>query len=234
MTVETGVQTESEAETQEQGQGSSSDQQSNWEQARQTMAEQKQRMELLEQQNRLLQQQQALYQSNQIQQQQQPAQQPQPWEEVPDEEVLTGADFKKAMAQAAQSFEGSVNSRLESQQRELKTMAMRSQYPDYEKVVGYALKEAETNPGLAQAIATSSDPHTLAYELGKRSETYQSELAVKTKSREAERIIENSQKPGSVNGAVTGSGNLSKAEHFMSMSDREFESYVAKVKRGIL
>lgn len=207
-----------------------SDKEANFAALRETAAEQKQRLGELERHNQFLQQQQAIFQANALQRQEPQAQKPMPWESVNEDDVLTGADLKRTMQQSYEVMQGDLN----QQKQELKKMAFKSQYPDYNEVVGYALKEAERNPALSQAMQSSSDPYTLAYEIGKRSEAYQTQHAQVKTSADAKRIMENSQKPGSVNAASTGSGALSKAQHFMSMDDRAFEAHIAKVKRGVL
>lgn len=200
----------------------------NWQQARETMAQQKQQLDELAQQNQLLQQQQAMIQANAMQQAPQNVQSADPLQSMSDDDVLTGADFKKAIAGQVSQFQ----SALDKQSQQVKQMAMQSQYPDYQEVVGYTLRNANNDPALAQAIASSSDPQLLAYQLGKANPEYQQAQQAKKHSADAQRIVENSQKPSAVSTAATGSGALSRADWFLNCSDRDLEQHIAKVKAG--
>jgi len=239
MTKEdTGVTEEHVADAQPQGQKESlppaqdvqpDDQEINWKQANETMAEQKKKLEALEQQNQLLQQQQALIQANAMQQTTPVAQPVDPMAQLSDDDILTGADFKKAIESQRKEFKKAI----QEQQNAIQQMATRSQYPDYEEVVGYTLRQAQNDPNLANAIASSSNPQLLAYQLGKANPEYTQAKQAKKQSAQAQRIVENAQKPGSVNNASTGSSALSKADWFMSCSDNDFEQHIAKIKGGL-
>jgi|DEB0MinimDraft_3_1074331.scaffolds.fasta_scaffold43466_2 hypothetical protein len=223
MTDQEGVQ-EVVAEPQAEQEAPEQDsQQINWQRANETMAQQKKRLDELEQQNRMFQQQQMLYQ-----QQAQAAKQStaSPLDSIADDDIVTGAEFKGTMSKLLQAEKQQFESALQQQQRELKTLSMRAQYSDYDKVVANTLKKAENDPALAQAIASSSDPHRLAYEIGRASMPAQQQV------NDAKRIVENAQKPGSVSQAATGGSALAKVDYFMNMSDADFERHIASVKRG--
>ena len=203
-------------------------QEMNWQAAQQTMAEQKQALEQLKQQNQTYQQQLGVFQ-NYMNQQQASASQSSPLDSISDDDVITGGEMKRAMQSMLSEKERVFQEQMEAQKSQLAVMNLRSQYPDYENVVGNTLKMAENNPELAEAIRTSSNPALLAYQLGKATAPQANQQAA-----QAQRIVENSQKPGSATHAATGGSALSKVDYFMDMSDADFEAHVGKVKRGLL
>jgi hypothetical protein len=101
---------------------------------------------------------------------------------------------------------------------------------DYDDAVQAALKLAETDPDLANAISTSANPNVLAYQLGRAHMQ-----DTQKKAAEAQRIVENAQKPGAANAAATSAGSaLNKVDFFQDMSDQDFLRHVAKVKAGLI
>lgn len=229
MTEETGVTEEAAAPQAEPQEAQQSNQEVNWQAAQQTMAEQKTALEEAQRQNQTYQQQLNVFQNYMNQQQQQQVAQPAaaPMDTFSDDDVMTGADMKRALGSMMEQKEQQFQKKLEEQQSQLAVMGMRSQYSDYDQVVQNAIKMAETNPELAEAIRTSSNPGLLAYQLGKAHAPQANEQAAAAK-----RIVENSQKPGSASQAATGGSALSKVDFFSDMSNQEFESHIAKVKRG--
>jgi len=223
MTEEQGVHAETVAESQEPATQEQPNQQDvNWKAANETMAQQKQEIEQLKQrENLLLQRQQEMLQSPPPAQQ--AAQPANPFEGMDEQDVATVGDFQRVLSQKEQTF----NQQMDSVNKQLKLMGYRSQFSDYDNVVQNTLKKAETNPALAQAIASSSDPHLLAYELGRE----QAQGNAK-KAAEAQRMVENAQKPGSVSNAPTGGSSLSAVDYIKNLSDSEFEAKIAAVKRG--
>ena len=209
-----------------------SSQEINWQKANETMAEQKRRLEELEQRNQTYQQQLGVFQNYMSQMQQQSSQQSQsPLDRISEDDVITGGEFKAALQSMMQEKEQSFQQKLAQYEQQMSVMQMKAQYPDYDNVVRETVKMAEQNPALAEAIRSSSNPHLLAYQLGKAN-TGNSAMASR-QVEEARRMVENSQKPGSLAGATGGGGALSKADFIMNMSDQDFENHVAKVKRGL-
>lgn len=204
-----------------------SNQEVNWQAAQQTMAQQKQALEDAQRQNQTYQQQLNVFQNYMNQQQQQPAQAASPMDSLSDDDVITGADMKRALGSMMAEKEKQFQTELEQQKSQLAVMNMRSQHSDYDQSVQNAIKMAETNPELAEAIRTSSNPGLLAYQLGKGTNPQASEQAAAAK-----RIVENAQKPGSSTQAATGGSALSKVDFFMDMSNQDFEKHIAGVKRG--
>lgn len=228
MTEEMGVTEEAAAPQPEAPQ--QSNQEMNWQAAQETMAQQKQALDQLNQQNQTYQQQLNVFQNYMNQQQTQQVAQPSasPLDFISDDDVVTGSEVKKAFSSAFSEKEKQFNQRIEQQEQQLNLLRMKAEHPDYQEVVQSAIKMAETNPELAEAIRTSSNPGILAYQLGKANHVPQpSEQAVAAK-----RIVENAQKPGSAAQAATGGSALSQADYFMDMSPQDFEAHIAKVKRG--
>lgn len=227
MTEENTGEMESDAGAQ--GSAGEQPQENHWENARKTMAEQKQKLDLMEQEqqrlkseSQLWQQQAMLYQANMNKQEPHTS----PWESIKDEDIVTGAEFKKAIT----SWTSSAEKKLEETTSQLKTMAYKKERDDWDQCVSLALEEAQRDPALLQALASSSDPHLMAYRVGRSSERYKPKERVQESS-EAKAILSNAQVPSSINSATTGHAPLSKAERYLSMSDAEFEAHIASVKR---
>lgn len=220
MTEQMGAQAETVAVSQEQ---ESQAENPNWKAAREAMAQQKQELENVKQQNALLQR----WATQQDSVQQQVAQPASPFEGLNKDDVVTVGDlegvFNKALEQKEQVF----NQKIATLEKKQKLYESRSQYENYDEVVRNTMKKAESNPALARAIASSENPHLLAYELGKPDTA----KAVQQKA-DGQRILENAQKPGSVSQASTGGAALSGVDHIMGLSDADFEARIASVKRG--
>lgn len=199
------------------------DQDKNWKAAHETMAQQKRENEELRgQMNLLLQRQQELNAA--VHQRQQESRRPaDPFEGLDPQDVPTVSDFQRVLAHEKAQFA----SELESLKKQQRLSAYRSTLEDYDNVIQAALKETEHDPELAEAMATSSNPHLLAYRLGKSG--YE---AQKRKQAEAQRLLDNANKPGSVTQANSGGSAMSAMDHVWNMSDEEFNARIAKIKRG--
>lgn len=103
------------------------------------------------------------------------------------------------------------------------------QNPDYDSVINEHYADlAKSNPRLNQAVLSSKDASLLAYELGKARQLSKSKA-----QKEVDRIVENAQKPTSINNAVGGGASaISHADKIRSMTRQEFEAYTAKVMRN--
>lgn len=235
---EMGVTEENVASSQEEQ--TSDGQQINWQKANETMAQQKQELEQLRQEKARMEQQQQLYQAY-LQSQYQnsgaasaQAQQMEedPWAEIPDEDVPLGSNIKKTFGRVLEKEKQGFQQTINELRAELNAMKLQASNSDYKEVVTYGLKAAQTDPQLANAIATSTNPALLAYQLGKAHPEYQEKVWASKQSEEAKKIVENSQKPGSMTRATTGSSPLSKASFFMDLGDDDFEKHIAKIKTG--
>jgi hypothetical protein len=189
-----------------------SDQDKNWAATREQLSQFKRENERLQQQ---MQQLHAAYQQG-ANQPQQPVQN--------EDDLMTVGEFKRALAEKEAMF----------QQRLQETQVL-SRYSDFNDVVNEqnftALKEQF--PGLGDAVMSSSNPNLLAYALGKHSPSYRDRLAKRQEATQnAQQILDNSQKPGSVSTSMTGGSPISRAEYYAGMSDEEFNAKVAQVKRS--
>jgi len=113
---------------------------------------------------------------------------------------------------------------------ELTTIQM---HPDYAEVLEkYVVPLVKQKPHLAEGIQKSSNKSLFAYELGKMAQQVQERQVASTTNENAQRIVENSKKPGTLSQAG-GQGALSKADYFASMSDQEFMKFASKNLDGI-
>jgi len=99
-------------------------------------------------------------------------------------------------------------------------------HPDYAEVIEkFALPLVQQKPHLAEGIHGARNKALFAYELGKMAQQMQHvQRPVEqppARSPIAERIVENARKPGTLSQAG-GSGALSQADYYASMSDAEF------------
>lgn len=224
--------------TEENVASSHTDKEINWQKANETMSEQKKEIESLRQEKSRMEQQQQLYQAylqsayTPQSQQGQPAQEEDPWAEIPDEDVPMGSNIKKAFGKVLSKEKQQFNETVGQLRAELNSLKLQSSHSDYKDVVMYGLKAAQADPNLANAMASSSNPALLAYQLGKAHPEYQEKQWNQKQSDEAKRIVENSQLPGSANRAATGGSPLSKTNFFMDCSDEDFEKHIAKIKYG--
>jgi len=183
----------------------------NWKAVREELSSYKTKINNLEQQNQHLQS--AYQNANQPQQPQQS-----------DDDIMTVGEFRRALAEKEAVI-----------QQQLAETRTRSMYSDYNDVVNEdnfrQLKEQY--PGLGDAIMTSKNPNLLAYAIGRSSDSYQQRSAQKQESvQNAEQIMANAQKPGSISNSMTGGSTISRAEQYAGMSDQEFEQKVVSVKRS--
>jgi hypothetical protein len=92
----------------------------------------------------------------------------------------------------------------------------------------YVLPMIKNDPVLAYKIQHSKDPAATAYKLGKLSDDYEENMAEKTVSPKAEKILKNSQRPTSSNAA----GSLkTQADKYANMSQAEIWAESQKYAR---
>jgi hypothetical protein len=126
-------------------------------------------------------------------------------------------------------------------QERLEELEVQTRLPDYVEVMEkYTIPLVKQKPHLAEGIRGAQNKAMFAYELGKLAQ--QGQLANQpppaapqpeaAKPNYAERIIENSRKPGTLSGAG-GQGALSKADYFATMSDQEFMRMASRNLEGI-
>lgn len=115
----------------------------------------------------------------------------------------------------------------------LEELQVAQQHPDYAEVIEkYALPLVKAKPHLAEGIQGATNKALFAYELGKMAQQMQAPQVQAQRSEKAERIIENSKKPGTLSQAG-GQGALSKADYYATMSDQEFMKFANRHLEGI-
>lgn len=125
-------------------------------------------------------------------------------------------------------------------QAKLEELQVQQQHPDYAEVIEkYALPLVKQKPHLAEGLQGASNKALFAYELGKMAQQMQGQQVIQQKAAEvvqrsenAQRMVENSRKPGTLSQAG-GQAALSKADYFASMSDQEFMKMATKNLEGI-
>lgn len=118
--------------------------------------------------------------------------------------------------------------RMEYEQREANLLARMEElqvqqlHPDYVEVIEkYTIPLIKEKPHLAEGLTGASNKAMYAYELGQMAQKLQNTVNTSQKSESAQRMVDNSRKPGTLSQAG-GQGALSKADYFATMSDQEF------------
>lgn len=137
-------------------------------------------------------------------------------ESLSDDDVLTVGEAKRYLQK--------MNSQYEMSLQELK---ISQKYPDYQEVVTKYLPEVlKQNPDLRSSLQKTQD-YELAYYLAKNSDSFKQNHKKAKKNEDAERIIQNSQRSGSLS-AVGQTSPISQAKRFKDMPDEEFKKMVNK------
>jgi hypothetical protein len=142
-----------------------------------------------------------------------------------DSDVPNVGEIRKAWAEK----EAAYNERLEELQ-------VANAHPDYAEVLQkYGKKLAETDPLFVQGLRGAENKAAFAYQYAKREQRIQQlEESMKQNSApptqpsaNAQRIVENARKPGTLSQAG-GQGALSQADYFATMSDEDFMRIASK------
>lgn len=153
----------------------------------------------------------ALNQANQS-----PPKQKDAFDGLEDGDVMTVGEFKKLTSGLTNQFKMSIE--------ELK---MAQKHPDYQEVITKYLPDVlKTNPGLKSSLQKTQD-YDLAYYLAKNSDMYRKENKKSKQSADAQRLVENSQKAGSLS-SLGATSPISQAKRYKDMPDKEFRELVAK------
>lgn len=182
----------------------------------------------MKQANQTLQDQVALYQANTGQRQQEtPQNQP---EGPADDDLMTHGEFKNLLNAEASKISGAIG--------EIRMMQENS---DYTTIIKEHLPNVLKNsPALQQAIRTSSNPYVLAYSLGKTDPAYIKKVNEQNLNKggnasqqqaDAQKIIDNAQKPGSASLASGAGGGISGASLYENMTDDQIRARAEEVKR---
>ena len=145
-------------------------------------------------------------------------------DEINSDDLITGAQLKQAMAEREAEY-----------QLQLGELQVKAQYSDYDEVTAkYGVPLIEKEPDLAQGFLASNNKAAYLYKIGKLAMSADRPAPEPVMqpppqpSQAAQRIVENSRKPGTLSNAVGGAGNLSKADYYATMSDSEFHAMVQR------
>lgn len=149
---------------------------------------------------------------------QQRSQQPPPdeTESLSEDDVLTVRDAKKFISKMNKEYQMSIQE-----------LRMSQKHPDYQQVVTKYLPEVlKTNPSLRSTLEQTQD-YELAYYLAKNSDSYKSDHKKAKKNADAERIVENASRTGSLS-SVGQTSPINTAKRYRDMSDDEFRKTVQR------
>lgn len=128
-----------------------------------------------------------------------------------DDDVLTVGEAKKF-----------INNMNKQYKMSLDELRVTQKYPDYTDTVTKYLPEVlKQNPGLRASLEQTQD-YELAYYLAKNSESYKKEHKTQKKNADAERIVQNATRAGSLS-SVGQTSPISKAKSYKNMSSEEFQ-----------
>jgi hypothetical protein len=152
-------------------------------------------------------------------------------DEISNEDLVTGAQFKQIMAEREAEYQLMVGE-----------LQVKAKYSDYDEVTAkYGVPLIEQEPDLAQGFLGAQNKASYLYKIGKQAQEaaeYRRMLQEQSSqqpvaqspqqpSQRAQKIMENSRKPGTLSSAVGGSGTLSKADYWATCSEAEFQKQVA-------
>lgn len=133
-----------------------------------------------------------------------------------EDDVLTVRDLKKALSQKEKMF-----------QQNIQELRMTQKYPDYQEVVTKYLPDVlKQNPGLADTLRNTQD-YELAYYLARNSDEYRSSHKKAKRNADAERIVQNANRAGSLS-SVGQTSPISEAKRYKDMSDEDFRKMANK------
>jgi len=170
-------------------------------------AERRERQQLQEQ-NKLLQDHMKLMQANQATQ---PPSKQDELDNLSDDDVLTVGEARKFMGQIQQNYQTSVEE-----------LRVQQKYADYNEVVSKYLPDViQNNPALKNTLQNDPNRYELAYYLAKNSDSYRGTKHEAKKSSEAQRIIDNGQRAGTLS-AVGSHSPQASVSNIKNMSDADF------------
>lgn len=136
---------------------------------------------------------------------------PQEMDGLSDDDVLTVGEFKKALGQKEQQYK-----------MDIEELRVSRKHPDYDEVVTKYLPDViKANPALKTTLQNDPNRYELAYFLAKNSDSYRNATHERKKSKDAQRIVENSQRAGSLS-AVGSTAPQGSVSSYKNMSDDEF------------
>lgn len=145
-------------------------------------------------------------------------------DDIKNDDLVTGEQFRRAMEEREAEY-----------QLLMGEVMTRSQHPDYDEVIStYGVPLIQNEPDLAAGFQGARNKAAYLYKIGKMammSERHKEPEPVAQApqpSKTAQRIVENSKKPGTLSNAVGGQAKLSQAEYYAQMSDADFHAMVQK------
>lgn len=193
----------------------------NWEEAREVLRLQKQR--ILELEERLAKQ-----------------NQPPPQEEkddfdgLEDDDVLPvrkAKELKKEIRQVKEEAKQIVQEYMQQQTILQDEQRMRAKHEDFDFVIeNFCVPMIKNEPALAYKIQTSKNPAETAYKLAKLSDEYEESMKKQQTSPKAEKIIKNSSRPVSSN--AVSSSLKTQADDFSKLSPQQIWEMSQKYARG--
>lgn len=173
----------------------------NWRQAQNVMADQKREIDELKT---------MIYQMTQnVQSQNSPQEEPDEFESDDDGDYVTVATAKKifqkakrvAEKEALNAAQQVINQHIHNQNISQTEERARTKYEDYDYVIeNYTVPLIKNDPALAHKVNASKNPAETAYKLGKLSDNYSERNETQVSPR-AEKVLRNTQRPGSAHTA---------------------------------
>lgn len=168
-----------------------------------------------EQENQMLRDNMALLQAN-MQQHQQAQQTNDEFGGLSENDVLTVGEAKKFWTNFTRQHQLSIEE-----------LRMTQRYPDYQETVSRYLPEIlKANPEIYETLKATQN-YELAYYLAKNSDPCKSENKKRKINADAERIVQNSSKTGSLS-SVGSASPISQSKRYRDMSDEDFMQEVNK------
>jgi len=168
----------------------------------------------LQDEMRMMKEHMSLIQAQQYQQQQ--PQQKDELDSLSDDDVLTVGEAKKFMSRMDGQYKSNI--------QELK---MTQKYPDYQQIVTKYLPDVlKQNPSLTSTLQQSQD-YELAYYLARNSDSYKKDHKQVKKNADAERIVQNANRAGSLS-SVGHTSPINNAKQYKEMTDSDFREQVQK------
>lgn len=135
-----------------------------------------------------------------------------PMANLSDDDILTVGDTKKVVANLARKYAKEI---VEEKQKKQAIEQVPNQFSDYNDVIKLVDEYVKENPAAEAAIRSSANPRLTAYHMVKSSAMYhRREVSNKEAQSNVQKVIENSQKPGSSQAVGTTSplNNIGKYE----------------------
>lgn len=196
----------------------------NWEEARQVLNLQKQKIEELE--RRLVER-----------------EKPEPPKEVDEFANLDPEDYltvgkAKSMAEkyasktATQEAQRIVQEYMVQQNVTQDEARMRAKHEDYDYVIeNFVIQQVKNDPALAYKIQQSKNPAETAYKIGKLSDGYEESNMTKAVSPKSEKILKNSSRPISAN--AVGTPLKAQADQFSNMTKQDIWTQSQKYAKQV-